>query len=213
MWNSRSISAGVKQLAGRDALCDIRHVLLKNPYRSRLEFLPGLVVPATLAFVRCVLNDGRQHVFACRRQRLVAETRERDFEHRVGRAFAILGRIEGALDVVFGRRNHDALAVFLLVHPRNVWQAVECEVQLRRIATGAHVMHAACEARLHVSRANQGHHGALRVRVRDDGQAVETLTVVGLDTGDSTVLDDDAFHRLACSNRHACIACDAPIPR
>ena len=53
------------------------------------------------------------------------------------------------------------------------------------------------ERRLEMPCTDEPHHGALRVRIRNHGVAVEDLSVLRFDAGHSTVLDHDAANRRA----------------
>ena len=68
-------------------------------------------------------------------------------------------------------------------------------------------MYAPREPRLHVPRADETHECALRVGVRDDHVAFDSVTVLQLDTGHSPVHQDDAFNGRAGANNRPRIRC------
>ena len=114
-----------QRFAGGDALLDVGRIPGDRCHDGVEERLPRRIRPAAVQRIRRVLHDRREHMLARGRERLVAETRKRDLEHRLGRTLAVLGRVEGALDVVLIAGDENPLAVLVLCQARNFGQAIE----------------------------------------------------------------------------------------
>ena len=123
--------------------------------------------PAALEIIGRVLHDRRQHVLARRREAAVMQRRHGDLEHRLRRAFAVLGRVEGLLDVLQVRRNEQPFAELRGFDAAKLRRAAERQMELCGVAGGAQVLHASRKFGFQVSRAEQLQQRRAWIGVRD----------------------------------------------
>ncbi len=192
-----------QQLARHDLPGDIGRITFDDADRSGFQFIAGGLRPATFASVRRKLHNRRHDVFVVWRERGIVDARETDFEHGIWRRLAVFRRVERLLDIVFARRDEESPTEVRHAESGNLGQTVEREMELGRITAGSQVMDPMHESRFEMSCADETEQGALRVRIGDDRQAVETLPACRLDADNPAIVDNDTLDRDARAHCHA----------
>ena len=163
-----------QQLRGLDrARADLAHAA---PAVSITRFVKRPPAPSPVAAVRHVLHDRREDLLSRRRQAGIGHAGHGDLQHRRLGELAVLGVIEGALDVFQRGREQQPPAQRGLIHAGEPRQPIQGQVQFRREPARAQMRDATDETRIQVLGPQQpqkgrlgigaGNHAASRVQAR-----------------------------------------------
>ena len=155
------------------------------------EAVPCLV-PTRLQIVRRVVHDRGEHVLAAGRQAVVVQGRQGDLERWALGIFAVLGVVEGALQIVRAGGHQDPALEILGAQAAETGQAIERQVELGRRAAHAQVLDPAHEAGVQLGRADQLEEGALGVGVGDHPVGRQGGAVGQRDAGSPVAVDQNA---------------------